>query len=246
MALNYEEGKEIIETEKKSTAKAGVCFQNRFNNNNKKAKEILENGALGKIKGIKGIVTWHRGKDYYLKDDWKGYYETEGGGVLINQAIHTLDLIQWFGGPVSSVRGNVDTRVLGDVIEVEDTADATLFFEAGFNSIFYATNAFSSNSPIEIEIDCEKGSIRLFDDQLLISKDGDTDSFRENNDSNYKAYWGYGHQRLINGFYQDIRSSTQNNTIGPEEGIKTLELIKAINSSSKNRKEYYLNGDDKK
>jgi predicted dehydrogenase len=244
LALNYAEGKQLIRAAENSIAHLGVAFQNRFNENNQRAKKILETGILGKIKGIKGLVTWHRDKDYYLNDEWKGFYETEGGGVLINQAIHTLDLMQWFGGPVKAVKGNVDTRVLDDVIEVEDTADATLFFKADFNGIFYATNAFSSSSPIEIEIDCEKGSMRLFDDQLLISKEGEFDSFKENNDTNYKAYWGYGHQRLIDGFYQDIENRTQNNTISAEEGIKTLELIKAINLSSKNRKKHYLNGDD--
>ncbi|RAK05462.1 putative dehydrogenase [Halanaerobium saccharolyticum] len=244
LALNYAEGRKLIQAAEKSRAHLGVAFQNRFNENNQRAKKILEAETLGKITGIKGLVTWHRDRDYYLNDEWKGFYKTEGGGVLINQAIHTLDLIQWFGGPVKAARGNVDTRVLDDVIEVEDTADATLFFEADFNGIFYATNAFSSNSPIEIEIDCEKGSMRLFEDQLLIKKDGQIDNFKENSDTDYKAYWGYGHQRLIDGFYQDIWNDTQSNTINAQEGIKTLELIKAINTSSKNRSKYYLTGDD--
>ncbi|TDO91324.1 putative dehydrogenase [Halanaerobium saccharolyticum] len=246
LALNYAEGKQLLRTAKNSSSHLGVAFQNRFNENNQRAKKILEAGTLGEIKGIKGLVTWHRDKDYYLNDEWKGFYETEGGGVLINQAIHTLDLIQWFGGPIKAVSGNVDTRVLDDVIEVEDTADATLFFEDDFNGIFYATNAFSSNSPIEIEIDCEKGSMRLFEDQLLVKTANKTDNFNENSDTDYKAYWGYGHQRLIDGFYQDLRNSTHSNTIRAEEGIKTLELITAINSSSKNRKKYYLKGVDKR
>jgi len=246
LALNYEDGRKLIKAAAKSKAQLGVSFQNRFNENNQRAKKIINDGSLGKIKGIKGLVTWHRDKDYYLKDEWKGFYDTEGGGVLINQAIHTLDLIQWFGGTVEAVKGNIDTRVLDKVIEVEDTADATLYFKDGFTGIFYATNAFSSNSPIEIEIDCEKGNMRLFDDQLIIKKENQLDSFIENNDSDYKAYWGYGHQILIDSFYDDLENEIKENTITAAEGIKTLELIKGINTSSKTGKKYYLKGADKK
>ncbi|MFW5979531.1 MAG: Gfo/Idh/MocA family protein [Halanaerobium sp.] len=242
LALNYEQGKELMNAAENSKAQLGVSFQNRFNENNQRAKKILKDGSLGKIKGIKGLVTWHRDKDYYLNDEWKGFYDTEGGGVLINQAIHTLDLIQWFGGTVKAVKGNIDTRVLDDVIEVEDTADATLYFKDDFNAIFYATNAFSSNSPVEIEIDCEKGNMRLFNDQLLVKKEDQLDSFKEKSDSGYKTYWGYGHQMLIDSFYNALQTKTKKNIITAAEAIKTLELIKGINTSAKTRKKYYLKG----
>lgn len=244
LALNYKEGKKIIKAQKESSAKLGVCFQNRFNENNMRAKKILETGSLGKIKGIKGFVTWHRNKNYYLKDDWKGSYDKEGGGVLINQAIHTLDLIQWFVGPVRSVKGTVDTRVLEDVIEVEDTAEATLYFENNTVGLFYATNTFTDNSPIEIVIDCEKGNLRLFDNKLLVKQDDNIDCFNENDRHNYKAYWGYGHQKLIKSFYNDLESKNNDIIINAKEGIKTLELIKAINISSDKRKKVYLKGED--
>ena len=233
LALNYKEGQKIVEAEKNSTAKLTVCFQNRFNTNNQKAKRILEANNLGKVKGIKAIVTWHRGENYYLEDDWRGKYATEGGGVLINQAIHTLDLMQWFGGSIKDVKGNTDTRVLDKVIEVEDTAEATLYFENGALGIFYATNTFTDNSPIEIVIDCEKGSLRLFDDQLIIKTADNTNFFEENNKGNYKAYWGYGHQKLIKKFYQNISNNNQK-LINASEAIKSLKLIKEINDSSKN------------
>lgn len=250
LALNYDQAKQMVSAAKKSNAQLGVSFQNRFNENNQQAKKILESGRLGKIKGIKGLVTWYRDKEYYLKSDWKGKYKTEGGGVLINQAIHTLDLIQWFGGTIKAIQGNVDTRVLNKTIEVEDTVDATIFFESGFNGIFYATNNFSCNSPIEIVVNCEKGNIRLFDNQLLIKetnkKEEQLNNFKEKNDKSYKTYWGYGHQVLIDAFYSDLFNKTQKNTITAAEGSKTIELIKGINFSSKNRKKYYLKGEDKK
>ncbi|MGP3778286.1 Gfo/Idh/MocA family protein [Halanaerobium saccharolyticum] len=241
LALNYKEAQKVIKADQNSSAKLGVCFQNRFNENIQRAREIIDSSELGELKGIKGIVTWHRDQNYYLKDDWKGYYKTEGGGVLINQAIHTLDLIQWFGGEIEAVKGNIDTRVLEDIIEVEDTADATLYFKNNAVGIFYATNGFSANSPVEIVVDFEKGSLRLFGDQLFVQKENEIKQFSEEKESKYKAYWGYGHQKLIESFYQAIINNNNKNLIKAEEGIKTLELINKINNSSKKRKKYYLN-----
>ncbi|PUU93474.1 Gfo/Idh/MocA family protein [Halanaerobium sp.] len=244
MALNYEEGIKIIEALRGSQAKLGVCFQNRFNNINQQTKKILESGRLGAIKGIKGFVTWNRDEEYYLKDDWKGFYETEGGGVLINQAIHTLDLMQWFGGPVEAVKGNVDTRVLKEVIEVEDTAEATLYFEDGAVGIFYATNTFSQNSPIEIVIDCEKGSLRLYDDQLIVTKNRESKALiSSDNKGKYKSYWGNSHYKTIDNFYQDLIEGNYNNTVIAAEALKTLELIKNINQSASSQKKCYLNNE---
>jgi len=245
LAINYNEGKEIIRSLENSVARLGVCFQNRFNNNNKEAKQILEEGLLGRIKGIKGFVTWHRNQDYYLKDDWKGFYATEGGGVLINQAIHTLDLMQWFGGSVDAVKGNVDTRVLNEAIEVEDTAEATLYFANGAVGIFYATNTFSQNSPIEIVIDCEKGSLRLYDDQLIVTESEKSKSIISNNKGKYKSYWGNSHYKIINNFYQDVINGNYNNTVTAAEALKTLELIKNINQSARSQKKCYLNNEFK-
>ena len=246
LALNYNEGKEIIKTLEKSRAKLGVCFQNRLNNNNQKAKQILEEGLLGKIKGIKGFVTWHRNQEYYFKDDWKGFYATEGGGVLINQAIHTLDLMQWFGGAVEAVKGNVDTRVLNDAIEVEDTAEATLFFTNGAVGIFYATNTFSQNSPVEIVIDCEEGSLRLYDDQLIVTESKERKAIISNdNKGKYKSYWGNSHYKIIKNFYQDVIEGNYNNSVIAAEALKTLELIKNINQSASIQKKCYLNNEFK-
>ncbi|MEC9491033.1 MAG: Gfo/Idh/MocA family oxidoreductase [Halanaerobiales bacterium] len=236
LALNFEEGQKIIAAQARSQAKLGVCFQNRLNKINQQAKKIIKKGQLGEIKGIKGVVTWQRSQDYYLRDDWKGFYETEGGGVLINQAIHTLDLMQWFGGRVKAVKGNIDTRVLNNVIEVEDTAEATLYFENGAIGIFYATNTFSQNSPVEIVIDCEQGSLRLFDNQLIITKCEQKRLISDDKQAEYKSYWGNSHYKIIELFYQDLIAGSNKNTVTAAEGLKTLTLIKYINQSAQKNK----------
>lgn len=245
LALNVKQGLEILKTTKNTGQRLGVVFQNRFNENSLRVKKILEDGSLGRIIGIKGIVTWFRDKDYYLQDKWRGRYETEGGGVLINQAIHTLDLLQWFAGEVKAVKGSVDTRVLDEIIEVEDTAEATLYFANGAIGLFYSTNCFTSNSPVEIEIHCEGGMLKLTGGELKITASKNDLGFSEEKDVQYKSYWGSGHQKLIEGFYRDLIDNTDKNTINGEEGIETLRLIEGINYSSENSEKYFLNRGDK-
>ncbi|MFW5980764.1 MAG: Gfo/Idh/MocA family protein [Halanaerobiaceae bacterium] len=210
----------------------GVVFQNRYNNTSQKAKELITDGELGEIRGIKGIVTWHRNEKYYQQDPWRGKWDTEGGGVLINQSIHTLDLIQWLGGGVKAVKGSFDTRVLDDVIEVEDTAEATLYYKNGTVGLFYATNCFTTNSPIEIEIHGEKGLLKITDNDLILTKEGKTSSIQDDDtDTDYKSYWGKGHQTLIEDFYDNILKG-ERNYVTAEAGIKSLEIIEGIYQSA--------------
>ncbi|MEJ6950446.1 Gfo/Idh/MocA family protein [Natronospora cellulosivora (SeqCode)] len=232
VALNSERAEKMIETAKNTSRRLGVVFQNRFNENNLKAKEILESAKLGKIKAIKAIVTWHRDEEYYQQDDWRGEFATEGGGVLINQAIHTLDLMQWFVGEIEAVKGNVDNRCIHS-IEVEDTAEGTIFFENEVRGIFYASNCFTVNSPIQIEIDCERGRMILEGGNLKIDSNVFDDQYVDRNNTKYKSYWGYGHKTLIEGFYKDVIENTNDFTISAEDGIKCLRLIEAIYESSK-------------
>lgn len=233
VALNSQRAAKMIKVAKNTGRRLGVVFQNRFNENNIKAKEILRSGRLGPIKGIKAIITWHRDEEYYLQDEWRGKFATEGGGVLINQAIHTLDLMQWFVGEMESVKGHVDTRCLQSVIEVEDTAEANIFFKNGSHGIFYASNCFSANSPIQIEIVCKKGSILLEGGNLQIDSNEIADQYIDTKTTTYKSYWGYGHKTLIEGFYKDVLAGTNKYTISAEEGIKSLQLIEGIYESSK-------------
>jgi len=81
-------------------------------------------------------VFWHRTAQYYRDRPWRGTWIGGGGGLLMNQAIHTLDLLQWLVGDVESVAGSVSTRSLADVIEVEDTAEITLNHASGVRSRF--------------------------------------------------------------------------------------------------------------
>ncbi len=233
MAISVSDAQEMISVSGQTGKKLGICFQNRYNTTAQKTKEVLGAGKAGRVLGGKALVTWHRDEAYYRTGDWRGTWEKEGGGVLINQAIHTLDLLQWFMGDVERVRASVDTRMLDKVIEVEDTAEATIFFRNGAAALFYATNCYCVDSPVEIELVCEKATISLKDDLTIRYKNGETEHAADvDKATGEKAYWGCGHKLLIEDFYSKLISGESFEPDGTQ-GIKAIEIISAIYKNSR-------------
>lgn len=219
---------------------AGVIFQNRYNETSIKAKKMIENKEIGEILGIKGILTWYRSEDYYKKSDWRGKWETEGGGVLINQAIHTLDLMQWLGGKIKAIKGSVDIRSLQNIIEVEDTAEATLYFENKYRGIFYATNSYTENSSIELAVHGSQGNITLRDRQLILTKEGQSTIIaKDRGIQKGKPYWGSSHQKQIDDFYQCIIQK-KDYSISIEEAGIAIEMIQGIYQSDRTERPYKM------
>lgn len=214
----------------------GVISQNRYNPASQMMKSYCETGQLGSLLGMKGIVAWHRDSEYY-RTEWKGNWATEGGGVLINQAIHTLDLLRWFGGECSSVKGSMSNDSLEGVIEVEDTVHAHLIFRSGATAIFYATNAHRANTPVEMELLFEKGTLSLKEERLTVCRDGETTLLvqPEGSGQGAKSYWGISHKVQIADFYRHILAGEPYWLHGGE-GFRTLELVANIYASSRSGK----------
>ncbi|QQZ59680.1 Gfo/Idh/MocA family oxidoreductase [Paenibacillus sonchi] len=235
IALDVPSARRIQEAAAASQGQLGIVFQNRYNNPSIRIKETIDSGNLGRLICMKGIVTWYRSEDYYTESGWRGKWATEGGGVLINQTIHTLDLLQWFGGEIASVTGSVTTDVLNEVIEVEDTAHACIIFKNNVRGLFYGTNAYSVNSPVEMELVFEQGTLLLRRDCLYLWKDGHETLLSEpvSTAVEGKSYWGTSHQRLIQDFYKHVREGRKF-WIDAGEGIKALEVIAGIYSSAEN------------
>jgi predicted dehydrogenase len=163
-AMNLADGKALEKVWRSSGLQVGVCFQNRYRPAVREAKRLLESGAYGKTLGIRGTVAWRRDAAYYASGTaWRGKWASEGGGVLINQAIHTLDLIQWLGGGVVRSRATGANLSLPESIEVEDSAVVVMDFASGGRGILFATNANVEDSPIEVDILCEKARLRISD-----------------------------------------------------------------------------------
>lgn len=178
--------------------KVAVCFQNRLNTCVLKMKELLASGKMGEVLGVRGLLTWIRDKAYYDTDEWRGKWETEGGGVLINQAIHTLDLMGYFTGGFKSLKAVMNNFSLEDIIEVEDSFMASLRTNADAKAVFFATNAFSSNSTPDIQVVCEKGTLHYTDDKLFLD---DEMLCHDVTAEGEKAYWGTGHIALLKEYY---------------------------------------------
>lgn len=194
------------EFEKVSGVRVGVCFQNRYNPSVAYLKELLASGRPGAILGARAFVTWHRDAPYYTESGWRGALATEGGGVLINQSIHTLDLLIQFLGRGQVLGASLANRHLRGVIEVEDTLEATLDF-GGRTALFYATTAHCTDAPVLIDLVCENASLRLEGEEAAVRwGDGrvERQDFSQAAEAGGKAYWGSSHGRCIGDFYQRV------------------------------------------
>lgn len=194
-----------------SSARLGLCYQNRYNPSIREARDILASGRAGKILGARGIVTWHRNSAYYTDSTWRGRLATEGGGALINQAVHTLDLLQYLLGQPSAVEASIANHHLKNIIEVEDTMEAYIQFEGNISASFYATTAYCDDVPPLIEIACEHMKIRIEDLELtLFYPDGRQEKpVLEHREALGKSYWGTGHRDCISDFYRALQTGEE-------------------------------------
>ncbi len=226
-----------------SGKQVGVCFQNRYNACVQYVADVIANGSMGKIKSIRAFVTWDRGADYY-SDDWHGTLDKECGGVLINQAIHTVDIVQYFGGDCQKVTAHVSNDHLKGIIEVEDTASLLMELDGGVRAILYATTAYAENSGVMIEIAFEKGTLRLEGETLYsIGADGKITEICERPQAVHhgQSYWGASHGSLINDFY-DCLESGEKFIIDAFEGGKAAKIVAAAYESSKTDKTIPIEG----
>lgn len=234
-AVNLQELEALRTAQKKTGLKVGTCFQNRYNPSALHLQKLLQDeGKYGKVLSARGFVTWQRGQNYY-SDDWHGTLDKECGGVLINQAIHTLDMLQYVTGGITAVTGHTSNDHLQDVIEVEDTASAVLEFVGGAGGVFYATTAYTADAPVLIEFKCEKVVFRIEGDNLYeIEEGGKIIAIKSVEPKDYpgKACWGSGHVALICDFYASILQDRPFD-VDAFEGGKAVEAVLAIYESAK-------------
>lgn len=232
MGMTPEQTAAMIETATRTGRRLGVCFQNRYNATSVRIRELLDSGKVGTVRSIKMVVTWNRDEAYYAQAAWRGTKAQEGGGVMINQAIHTLDLMQWFAGFPVDVQAQVSSFRLKDCIEVEDTAHGYLHFPGGASGIFYATNDFGADAPVELDIVCEHARMHLAEGLDIVFADGTSEHMANSSlAAGPKGYWGNSHALLIADFYGK-RASGEPFPIDGAEGAKAIRLIDAIYRSA--------------
>lgn len=136
-----------------------VILQSRFSPSVQKVKEGLDNQILGRLIAAEATIKWFRDPNYYSGSQWKGTKALDGGGALLNQGVHTIDLFLWFMGKVRSLTSLVRTTL--HPIEVEDLAMAIMQFENGALGSITGSTALKPGFPERIELYGEKGSIVL-------------------------------------------------------------------------------------
>ncbi|GEM03178.1 oxidoreductase [Halolactibacillus miurensis] len=246
MAIDYQDAVDMLETAKEAGTHFGVIFQNRYNAGVQLIKRLLTDGTLGKIKSAKASVTWDRSDDYYAKSDWKGTWDKEGGGVLIDQAIHTLDLLRFFvDADIEYIDATISNRG-HEQIEVEDAAEGIVKFKTGTVAAFHTINYYGYDASVEVELYCErglvkmvgdKGTVDLFDGRTFIADNDPNETFSYG--ESVKSYWGVNHVKQINNFY-DVLVNGGELYIKPEEALKTQKMINAIYQSGKEKQRIWF------
>ncbi len=230
MARNLAEADSMIRACDEAGVWLAAIFNQRFMPLPRKLKDALYQGVLGRLFLAEGHVKWWRPPEYYSGSRWRGSEAGEGGGVLINQAIHTVDLLHWLVGPVAEVTGHT-TRGLHD-LECEDTAVAVMRFEQGAVATLTASTAVYPGSSDRLEIFGSEGSVVLAgsDGTMSWSLRGGR-RWQDTHDGSGEASLA-GHVAQFEDFATAIRDGRPPAVDGAE-GRKALELVRAFYAANR-------------
>lgn len=232
----------IIAAAAKHGVKLAAIFQGRFGQGAQTVKAALDAGRLGRLVLASAYVKWHRTTAYY-QTAWKGTWDLDGGGALMNQAIHGVDLLQWFAGLPSEVFGRF-TRRVHTGIQADDTTVATLTFPDGALGTIEATTAAWPGWSRRIELCGEFGSIALEDDHIArwdfaTPQPGDDSIRNQPRDNALGSGAGVpsgisiaGHLRQIGDLVAAVNEDRAP-AIDGREGRKAVALVHAIYESAK-------------
>ena len=240
MDVDLKSAEMAVKVAKDKGLQFGVIFQCRYNNPAQLVKKAVTTGKLGKIISARSVLTWNRSDDYYSDSDWKGTWDKEGGGVVIDQAIHSIDLVNWLiDSEVENVSCTMNNRGHKKVF-VEDSAEGLITYKNGAKYGFYCMNNYACDEPIEIRLFCEKGRVKFsYHDAHIIYDDGTEEEAHEENKKNTadggKDYWGSWHIRQIRQFYNALLGKEKLELTG-EEALKTHKLIMQIYDNGGMRK----------
>ena len=244
MAIRLEDAERCVKTAEETGVLYGVIYQCRYNTASRFVKNALESGKLGKIISARSTLTWLRSDHYYDDSDWKGTWDKEGGGVVIDQAIHSIDLANWMiGSDPLYVSAGIANRG-HELISVEDSAEGLIRYRNGVDYGFYCMNNYGCDEPIEIRLLCEKGKATFsYDEATIVYDDGRTESVVQGSDDlvyeGGKDYWGFQHRKQIDQFYRAL-SGKEPLEITGKEALKIQKIVCAIYESGKTDKKIYF------
>jgi len=241
MAITADGASSMIKACKDGGIRLAVIFQSRLSKDVVKVKRAIEKGLLGTPVLANGAMYWYRSQEYYAANGgWRGTWKFDGGGALMNQAIHTVDLLQWLMGGVASIQAH--TATLTHDIETEDVASASFrFVNSALGGITATTSsAENSNYPTRIEIVGTRGRVTLentvvtrwdaeqqLDDSLLTSEDHDLVDGWEPDEP-----FGAGHARQLRTIFQRLATDVQPPVAGADARA-AVDIILGIYESAR-------------
>ena len=218
-----------------------AIFPSRFSAANVALKQAIDAGRFGRLTLGDTYVKWWRTQEYYDSSGWRGTWQLDGGGALMNQAIHNVDLIQWLMGDVESIQA-MTGRLAHERIEVEDTAVATLRFKNGALGVIEATTSAYPGLLKRTEVHGDRGSARVEQDDITLWDFAEKLSGDEERVSRKEALSGgatdpkdishAGHREQLTDFLHAIDSGGSPRVDG-RDGRKAVEIIRAIYRSAK-------------
>jgi predicted dehydrogenase len=238
MDLTLENCREMIDLARASGIRLGVISQHRFDDATIFLKKAMAAGRLGRILQVDGYVKWHRPQPYYDRPG-KGTWAVEGGGALINQGIHTVDVVMYLAGRVTDVCANWQLAA-AHRMEAEDIVNAIVRFESGATGVLQAATAFWPGFTERIEVHGTKGSAIITGDKLTTWKvEGDPGDDAPlaggSDDSGASDPMAIPIENLKRGF-ADFAKAVEQGTeplITGEEGYRALQIVLGVYESAR-------------
>ncbi|MDX9754488.1 MAG: Gfo/Idh/MocA family oxidoreductase [bacterium] len=224
----------MIEACRAQGVKLGVISQHRWDPGMMELKDAIESGTLGDLILGEAYIKWFRSQQYYDSGGWRGTWKLDGGGALMNQGIHTVDMLQWVMGEVESVTAQTAT-LAHERIEVEDIAQALLKFKNGALGTIIGSTAIYPGMSERVEVSGTKGTIVVDKDKVVLreimgekkSKEASESEDRGTGAADPQAISNHGHVSQIRDFIYAILED-RDPLIPGEEGRKPLEIILAV------------------
>jgi predicted dehydrogenase len=231
-------GRQLIDTCTENRVHLSVIFQNHFVPDIQRMKQAIDAGEIGPVHLADAYVKWHRDQKYYDEGGWRGTLELDGGGALINQSIHTIDLLRWMVGDVRTVYGRIGTFT-HERIEGEDTGVAVLTFANGAIGVIEGATSVQPPHERTLEIHGRNGSAVLTGNSFTLEKpDEETKASSQPRGSGSGAaspFSGFSiepHTSQLEDIVRAIRNGSRSRVSG-EEALKSLAIVEGIYRSSR-------------
>ena len=250
MAITVPQIDAMMEAVEEAGVKLGVIFQRRTYEASRRVRGAVQAGVLGQMTLGDAYLKYYRSPAYYKSADWRATWALDGGGALMNQGVHGIDLLLWIMGDVESVYAKAEAKVRD--IEVEDTCVALLTYKSGAYGVIEGTTSSNPGEPTALHLHGEKGTIILEDkgitqwavagDKSVVAQnDAEQLLSRESSGtvSDPRAMSRAGHQAQVDDLCQAITANREPLVTGAS-ARKAVELILAIYESARTGKETRL------